>query len=211
MKYMALVLSSCFLIACGGGGGGGGGSGGSEGSGGASASALAAVSLAKYAGAWSFCYGHDQETLTIADAGNGGYSTTLTQKVFAGDRCADPVVATGSYGQPMTTMVGIRTVPNAIIAMIGGTVVDTVDLVTVKAATAHFAWTDSSGLPLGAYDGVTTTATFAYSGDSVTLTRHAVNGETTQGALLLRKGTMYTLQSDAGSTTHFSVTGQYTQ
>lgn len=210
MKYMALVLSSCFLIACGGGGGGGGGSGGSGGSGGASASALAAISLAKYAGAWSFCYGHDQETLTIANAGNGSYSTTLTQDVFADDGCKGAVVATGSYGQPMTTMAGIRSVPNAVIAMNGGTVVDTVDLVTVTAGTAPFTWSGSGLTSYSISNGVTT-ATIAFNNGSVTLTRNAVNGETTQGALLLRNNVMYTLRPVAGSATNFSVTGQYTK
>lgn len=219
MKYLAVLLSSAILVACGGGGGGSG----SSGSAGAVASSspvvsLANAALAKYEGVWrQDCFTpnadlnqHIRLTRTATATSGATFSVATKEEFFDNVACAGTPVATGVYDLPDETVTYTATVPGASVTLESGAiVVADVDPANSVLATARYTITGSgvsSTFALG-----TTIARIDYP-DGIShsvITRLALNGGTSQGALVLLNGELLALLPIGGSTTSFQVNRRY--
>lgn len=218
MKYLAVLLSSAMLVAC-----GGGGSDGSDGSAassaldasGAPASTSSAVSpanaaLAKYEGVWrQDCIDHMRLTATFTATSANIFTVTPKEEHFANADCTGAVVATGSFGQPQETVQYAATLANASVKLLTGETIEaSVDPATSISAVASFTFTGSG--VTSTYNVAGQTLTYiVYADGFATILRAAVNGETTHGALLLRNGELLALVPIGDSTTSFQVNRRY--
>jgi hypothetical protein len=216
MKYLAVLLSSTMLVAC-----GGGGSGSSD----ASASPSSAVSpsassssvvspanveLAKYEGVWrQDCVNHMRLTMTATAISSTIFSVMRKEEYFDNADCTGALVATGSFGQPDETAQYTATLANASVKLLTGeTVVANVEPATSVLAVARFTFT-GSGVVTSEYAFGTTFARIKYADGEVVIQRAALSGQTTHGALLLRNGELLALVPIGDSTTSFQVNHRY--
>ncbi|MEO6320314.1 MAG: hypothetical protein ABIR56_06620, partial [Polaromonas sp.] len=216
MKYLAVLLSSTMLVAC-----GGGGSGGSDASVPPSPSLLPAApspsqvspasdELAKYEGVWrTDCLNHMRVTMTSTAIGSTTFSVMRKEEYFDNADCTGALVATGSYGQLDETVQYSATLANASVKLLtGDTVVASVDPAPSVLAVAPFTFTGSR--VKSTYVQGTTYGTITYAnGEYVAIARLAINGQTTVGALLLRNGELLALVAIGDSTTSFQVNRRY--
>ncbi|WP_293603794.1 hypothetical protein [Polaromonas sp. UBA4122] len=216
MKYLAVLLSSTMLVACGGGGSGSSDASASPSSAvSSSASSSPAVSpanaeLAKYEGVWrQDCLNHMRLTMTSTATSSTIFSVMRKEEYFDNPDCTGALVATGSFGQLDETVQYTATLANASVTLLTGeTVVANVDPATSVLAVAPFTIT-GSGVKSTYVQGMTF-ATIAYAnGEYVVIQRAALSGKTTHGALLLRNGELLALVPVGDPTTSFQVNHRY--
>lgn len=213
MKFLVVVLSSSILVACGGGGSdapASSPSGVSPSAGSPAAASPAIEALVKYEGVWrEDCKDHRRLTKTSTATGGTTFSVTTKEEYFDNADCTGALVATGGYGQPDESVQYSATLVNASVTLLTGeTIVSNVDPATSVLAVAPYTFTGShvtSTYALG-----TTFARIEYADDSyVIVQRPALNGQTTQGALLLRNDELLALVPIGSSTTSFQVNHRY--
>lgn len=208
MKHLAIVLSSLILVAC---GGGGSDVPASSPSAGAPTGASPAIeALAKYEGVWrEDCNDHMRLTKTFTATGGTTFTVMTVEEYFDNADCTGAVVATGSFGQPEEAVQYSATLANASVTLLTGeTLVSDVDPATSVLVVAPFTFTGSHVTSTSALG--TTFAHIEYAdGSDVIVQRQALNGQTTQGALLLRNEELLTLVAIGDSTTSFQVNHRY--
>lgn len=216
--YLGILLSSTMLIACGGGGGGGVG-GDSAGPPAVVGTPLpsppAAVSaanpeLAKYAGIWrKDCVDHMRLTMTATATVTNTFSVTRNEQHFANADCTGDIVANGNYGVTDETVQYTAPLENASVQMLTGTtIVSNVDPGNSVLADARFNFTGSGVLTTEFALG-TTFARIKYAEKEVVLSRGALGGQSTSGALLLLNGELLSLVAIENSTSSFRVNQRY--
>ena len=221
--YLGVLLSSMTLMACGGGGEGGGGVGGD--SAGPSAvggtplpSPPAAVSaanpeLAKYAGIWrKDCVDHMRLTMNVTATGTNTFSVTRNEEHFANADCTGAIVAIGNYGVPDETVQYTAPLENVSVQLLNGTtIVANVDPGSSVSANATFKFTDSAGVLASVFEPILgqTFARIKYAEKEVVLSRGALGGQSTSGALLLLNGELLSLVAIENSTSSFRVNQRY--
>lgn len=214
-KYLALVLSSLTLVAC---GGGGGGSTGATTDAASSVPIIPAVSvvsleLAKYEGMWQqACVNHMHRTTTLVAISANVFTVTPQENHFANADCTGALVATGSfdYGKPQETVQYRATLSNVSVNLLDGTtILADVDPATSTRSIAPFVFSGSGVIRTLSIEGGKTLTTLAYADGNVDVVRDAVNGGTTEGGLLLRNGELLALVPVIGSTTAFTVNQRY--
>jgi hypothetical protein len=242
MKFLAVVLSSSMLVACGGGGSDapasptpgsstpgsstpgsstpgssppGSSTPGSPTSGSsASGSSPPAVSpaspqLAKYEGAWQEnCVDHLRFTKTFTATGSTTFSVATKEEYFDYADCTGAVVATGSYGVPDENVQYAPAVAASVTLPAGENITDYVNPATSVYAVATFGIT-GSGVKFPQFVGTTMYARVEYTGGYVIVERPGLNGQTTQGALLLRNDELLALVPIVGFTNSFKVNHRY--
>lgn len=217
MKYLAVLLSSTILVACGGGGGGDG-----TGSLGAAASSslgvsLANAALAKYEGVWrQDCFTpnadlnqHMRLTRTATATSGTTFSVATKEEFFDNVACAGTPVATGVYALPDETVTYAATVPGASVTLESGAiVVADVDPANSVLAIARYILTGSGASSQYALG--TTVARIDYpNGTHSVIFRNDLNGQTSQGALALLNGELLALLPIGGSSASFQVNRRY--
>ena len=214
MGYLGVLLSSTMLIACGGGGGG-------DSSdppavvGTVPTNAPAAVpaanpELAKYAGIWrKDCVDHMRLIMTATATGTNTFSVTRNEEHFANADCTGDIVANGNYGVPDETVQYTAPLENASVQLLtGATIVTNVDPGNSVLADARFSFTGSGVLTTEFALG-TTFARIKYAEKEVVLSRGAIGGQSTSGALLLLNGELLSLVAIENSASSFRVNQRY--
>ncbi|MDO8292119.1 MAG: hypothetical protein Q7T29_04550 [Gallionella sp.] len=213
MKFLAVVLSSSILAACGGGGSdapASSPSGVSPSTGSPTAVSPAIDALAKYEGVWrEDCNNHMRSTKTSTATSGTTFTVITKEEYFDNADCTGALVATGGFGQPDETVQYSATLANASVKLLTGeTVVSNVDPATSLLAVAPFTFTGSQ--VTSTYFGGTTFARIEYAdGGYVVIQRQAINGQTTHGALVLRNDELLALVPIGDSTTSFQVNHRY--
>ncbi|MDO9199668.1 hypothetical protein [Rhodoferax sp.] len=206
MKYLAVLLSSMTLVACGGGGG----------SASSDASASASADLSKYAGVWrQDCVNHMRLTRTATATGSRTFSVMTKEEYFDNADCTGALVATGSFGQPDEIVTYAPTLANASVTLQGGGIV-TADVDPAASVSAGAPLSPvpfnvtGSGVTSTAYVLDTTSAIITYTNlDTTAVVRTALKGQTTIGALLLLNGELLSLVPIGASATSFQVNRRY--
>ena len=211
--YLGVLLSSTMLIACG--GSPGTSSEPSAAGGTAPTNAPAAVSavnpeLAKYAGIWrKDCVDHMRLIMTATATGTNTFSVTRNEEHFANVDCTGAIVANGNYGVTDETVQYTAPLENASVQMLTGTtIVANVDPGSSVLANATFNFTGSGVLTTEFALG-TTFARIKYAEKEVVLSRGALSGKSTSGALLLLNGELLSLVAIENSTSSFRVNQRY--
>lgn len=218
MKFLAVVLSSSILVAC----GGGGSDAPASSSSGLSTSASspsgsspstvspASAALAKYEGVWrQDCDNHMRLTKTSTATSSTTFSVITKEEYFDNPDCTGALVATGSYGQPEETVQYAATLANASVTLLTGeTVVSDIDPATSVLVVAPFSFT-GSGVTSSVTFGSTTVTRIDYTNGYANVLHNALNGQTTNGALLVRNDELLALVSIGTSTTSFQVNHRY--
>ena len=222
MKFLAVVLSSSILVACGGGGSdapasptaGSSTSGSSTTGSSTSGSSPPAVSpaspeLAKYEGAWrENCVDHLRFTKTLIATGSATFSVATKEEYFDNADCTGAVVATGSYGVPDENVHYETALPASVTLLTGENITADVNPATSVYAEATFSIT-GSGVKFPQFVGTTMLARVEYAGGYVIVERPALNGQTTYGALLLHNDELLALVPIVGLTNSFKVNHRY--
>lgn len=222
--YLGALLSSTMLIACGGSPGTASDPSAAEGTaltnspavGGttlpntpASASAVN-PDLAKYGGIWrKDCVDHMRLTMTATATETNAFSVTRNEEHFANADCTGAIVANGNYGVPDETVQYTAPLENVSVQMLTGTtIVANVDPGTSVLADARFTFTGTGVLTTEFALG-TTFARIKYAEKEVVLSRGALSGQSTSGALLLLNGELLSLVPIANATSSFRVNQRY--
>ena len=222
IKYLALVVSSLALVACGGGGGGGTTVSGatapiiSDTSGTSDTAvtpdtSVASAALAKYEGVWQqACVDHMRLTTTLKATSANIFTVTPIETYFANANCTGDVVAIGSYGVPSEIVDYFDPVNAAITLKDGSAITADVNPATSSIATATFALTGSGVKPSYNFGGTIMTP-IQYADEILPrlYPARALTGGTTQGALLLRNEELLTLVPVAGVPNSYTVKLQF--
>lgn len=208
--YLGVLLSSTMLIACG--GGGGGDSSDPPAVGGTAPAAVSAANpeLAKYEGIWhKDCIDHMRLNMTATATGTNTFSVSRNEQHFANADCTGDIVANGNYGVPDETVQYTAPLENASVQMLTGTtIVANVDPGNSVLADARFNFTGSGVLTTEFALG-TTFARIKYAEKEVVLSRGALGGQSTSGALLLLNGELLSLVAIENSASSFRVNQRY--
>lgn len=220
IRFLGVLLSSAFLVACGGGGGGGTSSdplAGGVGIGGTDPSNVPAAvfavnpELVKYEGNWrKECVDHVQLTMITKATGSNSFTVTRNQEHFANADCTGAIVAIGNYGVPDETVQYTAPIENASVLMLtGATVVANVDPGSSVLGSARFIYTGNGVLASEFALGATITR-IRYADKEIILPPvGAISGQSTRGALLLLNGELLSLVPIEGSTSSFRVNQRY--
>lgn len=218
IKYLALVVSSLALVACGGGGGGDTTVPGTTApiitdTSGTSDTSVASAALAKYEGVWQqACVDHMRLTTTLKATSANIFTVTPIETYFANANCTGDVVAIGSYGVPSEIVEYFDPVNAAITLKDGSAITADVNPATSSIATATFTYAGSGVLPSIIIGGVTMTQIqYADVVLPVLYPARALTGGTTQGALLLRNEELLTLVPVAGVPNSYTVKLQFSR
>ncbi|NDP38604.1 MAG: hypothetical protein GZ093_07610 [Rhodoferax sp.] len=212
MKFLAAILSSSILVACGSGGGG------SD----APASPTtespttpspAIEALAQFEGVWrEDCNDHMRVTKTSTATSGTTFSVVTREDYYDNADCTGALVATGSYGVPDETVTYAPTLANASVTLLTGENIQAdVAPATSVAAVATFTVT-GSGVKATELVGTTLFARIEYAnGDYLVMTHPGLGGQTTYGAFLIRKYELLALLPIDGFTNSFKVRHRYTR
>lgn len=221
MKFLAAVLSSSILVACGGGGSDAPASlttgsptpGISTPGSSTPAPSPAIGALAKYEGVWrKDCNDHMQVTKTATATSGTTFSVVTRENYYDNANCTGDLVATGSYGVPDENVTYAATLTNASVTLLTGENIQAdVDPATSVAAVAAFTVT-GTGVKATELVGTTLFARIEYTnGEYFVMTHPGLGGQTTSGAFLIRNNELLALLPIDSSTHSFRVRHRYTQ
>src|SRR5450830_1128701 len=170
----------------------------------------ASAELAKYEGAWhENCVDHLRFTKTFIATGSTTFSVASKEEYFGYADCTGAVVATGSYGVPDENVQYATALPASVTLLTGENITTDVDPATSVFAVATFD-INGSGVTSKSLVGTTMFVRIDYAdGGYVVITRPALNGQTTYGALLLRNDELLALVPIVGLTNSFKVNHRY--
>ena len=233
MKFLIAVLSSSILVACGGGGSNapassttgpstaGPSTAGPSTTGPSTAGpsttgpSPASPALAKYEGVWrEDCVDHRRFTKTFTATGSTTFSVATKEEYFDNADCTGALVGTGSYGVPDENVTYAATLASASVTLLSGVDIASADVDpanSVYATGATFSIT-GSGVKSTEIVGTTVFARIEYATGTppyTVVTRPALNGQTTPGALLLRNDELLALVPISGFTNSFRVNHRY--
>lgn len=166
--------------------------------------------LSKYEGIWrKDCVDHMRLIMTATATGTNTFSVTRNEQHFANADCTGDIVANGNYGVTDETVQYTTPIENASVQMLAGTtIVTSVDPGNSVLANARFNFTGSGVLTTEFALG-TTFARIKYAEKEVVLSRGALSGQSTSGALLLLNGELLSLVAIENSTASFRVNQRY--
>ncbi|WPC66260.1 vacuolating cyotoxin family protein [Rhodoferax ferrireducens] len=147
-------------------------------------------------------------TKTFIATGSNTFSVATKEEYFDNADCTGAVVATGSYGVPDENVQYAPALTASVTLLTGENITADVNPATSVYAVATFSIT-GSGVKSTELIGTTLYARIEYTGGYVTPPHPALNGQTTQGALLLRNDELLALVPIVGFTNSFKVLHRY--
>jgi hypothetical protein len=147
-------------------------------------------------------------TKTFIATGSATFSVATKEEYFDNADCTGALVATGSYGVPDENVQYETALPASVTLLTGENITADINPATSKYAVATFGIT-GSGVKSPQLVGTTLYARVEYTGGYVIVERPALNGQTTQGALLLLNDELLALVPIVGFTNSFKVNHRY--
>ena len=151
-------------------------------------------------------------TKTSKATGATTFSAVTKKDYFDNADCTGALVATGSYGVADESVEYLETLPNASVTLENSETVSSaeVDPAISILATAQPTFTGSGVTPMVSPFADATLTGIRYARDEqVIFLRQALDGQTTQGAFLLRNDELLALVPNRGSPTSFKVKHRY--